>query len=122
MKTFVVLILIFLVATQAFSKWVILLEYEWNKEYIANTLCENKAKPVLKCGGKCQLAKKMAAEENNTSPQTPNLKSKFQEIVFGFETLAPQSFSTTAVRSKTFADYLLKTYPAPAFSIFHPPA
>lgn len=122
MKFFVIPILTFLMATQAFSKWVMLLEYQWNKEYIAINLCENKARPKLKCEGKCQLAKKMAAEEQESSPQSPNLKLKFQEIVFGFETLKDQNLSTATDLSKTFTAYLLKHYTAPVFSIFHPPA
>jgi hypothetical protein len=53
MKFITVSILIFLMATQAFSKWMVLLEFSWNREYIANNLCQNKARPQSQCGGKC---------------------------------------------------------------------
>lgn len=83
MKILLVPILLFLIATQAFSKWVLLLEFAWNREYIAATLCENRAKPNLQCGGKCQLQKKMAADEKQQNPaQSPPGKSSFQEVLF----------------------------------------
>jgi hypothetical protein len=66
--------------TQAFSKWVLVLEYEWNKEYIVQTLCINKQKPQLHCNGKCQLAKKIAAEEKDNASSQQNTKSKFVEL------------------------------------------
>lgn len=121
MKLIIVRILILLVATQAFSKWVILLEYEWNKEYIAQTLCKNKAKPKLKCEGKCQVAKKMAAEEEPSSP-TPSQKLKFQEVVFANEAMRPMILQPQHLISTEFLTYLFPVYTPPVFSVFHPPA
>ncbi|WP_345256447.1 hypothetical protein [Flaviaesturariibacter amylovorans] len=51
-----------LLLLQSFSKWIIVADFRLNQEYIARTLCENRARPQLKCGGNCQLAKKMAEE------------------------------------------------------------
>lgn len=34
-----------------------------NEAYVAEELCENKEKPVLKCNGKCYLAKQLQAAE-----------------------------------------------------------
>jgi hypothetical protein len=83
MKILVIPILILLVATQAFSKWVLLLEFQWNRDYIAANLCENRTKPMLHCGGKCQLMKKLAADEKQQAPvQGPAGKSAFQEVLF----------------------------------------
>ena len=36
------------------------LDYIINYDYIANELCENKAKPELKCNGKCHLVNELA--------------------------------------------------------------
>ncbi|RYZ25514.1 MAG: hypothetical protein EOO10_18070 [Chitinophagaceae bacterium] len=122
MKFIAVSILIFLVATQAFSKWVMLLEFEWNQEYIAKNLCENKARPQMKCGGKCQLMKKMVAEEKESSPQSSTIKLKFQELVFSndLSTNTPDVFSES--KNISFLPYQLKKYLSPSPSIFHPPA
>ena len=39
--------------------------YKANKAYIAQNLCENVAKPQLKCDGKCYLRKKITQTENS---------------------------------------------------------
>ena len=43
--------------------------YVFNYDFYKNVLCENKAKPELKCNGKCHLAKeiKIAKEQENNS-------------------------------------------------------
>lgn len=45
------------------GKVFIYFDFLINQDYIARNLCENKDKPVLKCNGKCQLAKELAKEE-----------------------------------------------------------
>ena len=122
MKAVVIPILILLIATQAFSKWVMVLEYQWNKEYIAQNLCENKAKPKLRCEGKCQLAKRLAAEENDSSSQTPSVKLKFQEIVYVIDNKTLIKFTCGDVSTGSFTTYVFKSYPTPDFPVFHPPA
>jgi hypothetical protein len=49
------------VAAQTFSKWIVVLSYEINKDYIAKTLCVNKGSC---CKGKCYLHKELAADED----------------------------------------------------------
>ena len=83
MKIIVIPILMLLIATQAFSKWVMLLDFKWNKDYIAQNLCENKAKPMLKCEGKCHLKKMMAEEEQDTNPRTITNEKKQNENFSG---------------------------------------
>jgi hypothetical protein len=54
-----------------------LAEYALNKAYIAQTLCENKDKPLLRCEGKCHLAKEIAkandAGEKENQPASPKI-------------------------------------------------
>ena len=57
-----------------------MLDYNLNKEYIAATLCENRAKPLSVCKGKCQLEKKLAEEEKQ-HPTSNTLKST-EDILF----------------------------------------
>lgn len=44
-----------------------LIEYNVNKEYIANVLCENRDKPQLACEGKCYLKKQMKKSHDEQS-------------------------------------------------------
>ena len=59
MKFIAAPILILLLVTQTFSKWVVVISFNLNRDYIAKNLCENRYRPVLKCNGNCVLMKKM---------------------------------------------------------------
>jgi hypothetical protein len=63
--------LVFLVVFSLLLKPVFpFVEYAVNYKYIAKVLCVNKAKPVLKCNGKCHLMKQLAnAAEADTSQE-----------------------------------------------------
>ena len=111
-----------LIATQAFSKWVMLLDFKWNQDYIAQNLCENKAKPMLRCEGKCHLKKMMAEEEQDTTPLKKNTRSTLAEVLFSFE-IAVTCFPFPGYK-KTLHHSTDKSWKniLPVFSIFHPPA
>lgn len=53
--------------------------YMANRAYIAANLCENKARPKIKCNGKCQLAKQLKKAEGET-PNAPALPASLKEI------------------------------------------
>jgi len=55
-------------------------DYIINYDYISKVLCVNKAKPELKCNGKCQLMKNLAKAAEEEKPISPEKKSKAQEI------------------------------------------
>jgi hypothetical protein len=123
MRLIAATILVLLVLTQVFSKWLLVAEYAVNKEFIAKNLCENKAKPKLKCHGKCQLMKKMAAETENKNSDSGNgtVKSSLPEVL-PFQDLSFISvMKPSAVRISHNTLYLLKSYTAPSTSVFHPP-
>lgn len=64
----ITILLIVTIAIHTFSKWIVILEYEINKDYIARNLCINRAKPSCCCKGKCFLQKKLAADEDQQQP------------------------------------------------------
>jgi hypothetical protein len=49
------------------------IEYEINKKYIAEVLCENKDKPMMHCNGKCYLKKQL--KKANDIPENEPLSS-----------------------------------------------
>jgi hypothetical protein len=63
LKHTIAILLIVTFAAQNFSKWIVILAYEINKEYISNNLCINKTNPSRCCKGKCFLQKKLTADE-----------------------------------------------------------
>lgn len=57
-------------------------QYAWNKTYIANNLCENRAKPQLHCEGKCHLSKEV--KKNTDVPDSQNEKPGFKNPLTEF--------------------------------------
>jgi hypothetical protein len=59
-----------------------LIEYGLNYDYIAKVLCENKAKPELKCNGKCHLMKQLAkaseAEKSDSKDKKNSSKMEWE--------------------------------------------
>ncbi len=49
---------------------VIFLQYEFNKDSIIKNYCINKSRPQMNCNGKCYLAKKLKAAEQNEENQS----------------------------------------------------
>jgi hypothetical protein len=67
--TYIVLISFLLSSS---GKLFVLTNFLINQEYIAANLCENIDKPVLKCNGKCHLAKELAKEEKKEKKENKN--------------------------------------------------
>lgn len=71
MKTLFSVAVLFTVMLHSFSNLLIIGGYYINKNYIAENLCENKAKPELQCEGKCHLTKQLKASEEKTGEDNP---------------------------------------------------
>lgn len=75
--TIVAFVVIAVLLLQVITKFTIVVNYALNKEYIAKTLCENKAKPKMHCNGKCHLKKQLEKQEKKEKP-TNTSKEKFE--------------------------------------------
>lgn len=83
-KSIAILIMVSFVS-QTFGSMLVLANYYTNKAaFIQN--CINKAKPQLKCNGKCQMMKKMGEQEKKEKDQLEK-KSALKQI-----TLSTKSF------------------------------
>nr|WP_255702342.1 hypothetical protein [Flavobacterium sp. SM15] len=101
------------------------LEYVINYDYIVKELCENKAKPQMKCNGKCHLMKEMAKASESENPISSGKKSSFHE----HETLFVQeikAFEITTVcfpiSKKNNTLYNNLYFHQVASFVFHPPS
>lgn len=94
--------------------------YQANKAYVAKELCENKARPQMKCNGKCYLRKQLNKTENNQQ----NQQSK-QSQAEAIEFLPVNSFTFTPgifEEAVTYTDiYKHQQGYQPLVNIFHPP-
>ena len=106
--------------TSTFSRLFVVADYYVNTErYYKN--CENKAKPQLKCNGKCQMAKKVQDEEKKEQ-KNPGIKLDLKsEICTIYSFILLQSFPPVTIDQ----EYSLCHIPAikNGFDsrIFHPP-
>lgn len=108
-------------AVQTFSHALMVAEYYANPEaYAVN--CVNKAKPRLKCAGKCQLMKKLEASEQKERQLPEGKRAPKNEVI------SSKSFFVTAVAHQlpwqpVYPVSLLQAIPAGRVQeIFHPPA
>ena len=116
--TFVLLVAF---AIHAFNRVVIVFGFYANQKTIAATLCENRDKPILKCEGKCLLAKKLQAQEK-ADQQNPERKTDNKP-----EVLSSRSFFS--VLSGSFITEVARVYEKEpfgkpvhrSFTVFHPP-
>lgn len=106
---------------QTFSKAFMIADYFiYYQTYLQN--CENKAKPVLRCNGKCQLSKKIKQEEKKEQ-NNPERKMENKN-----EVLSSKSFYSSTISVFTLDNYLKKIsfyqsliLASPTFDFFHPP-
>jgi hypothetical protein len=122
MKFILVPILLLVLLTQTFSKWVVVVEYRLNKNFIAQNLCINKARPKLHCNGKCQMMKRLAAEEEQNTSSNNTAKIRIQELVFIDEMNKPVLPSLAYVQLSYNEELPILKYSSPIASIFHPPS
>jgi hypothetical protein len=113
-------IFIFSLIFQTFTGYVVLAEYALNQRaYIQK--CVNKVKPILKCHGKCQLAKKINQSEGNQESRGSGKVTKPPEVIsskFSFATLNIfLIISKKSIFGSDSSDLVCRSLN----SIFHPP-
>jgi len=68
-------------AVQTFNRAVIVINYYTNTAAFAKN-CENKAKPMLHCNGRCQMLKKLKQEENKDKQNPERRNENRNEVLF----------------------------------------
>ncbi len=99
-------------------------DYVVNYDYITKVLCENKAKPELKCNGKCQLMKELAKAAEEEKPISPNKKTQIQETeVLFFQEIQVLFSKQSYFQHKNAIDdhYTNLYFHLKSGSVFHPP-
>jgi hypothetical protein len=121
MKLLAVPIFLIFLFTQTFSKWLIVAEFRLNQDFIAKNLCINRSKPKLHCNGKCQLMKKLAAEEEQSTmgnnAQTVKITGGLfmqKAPVIALAALLPGQPAYNQV-------FIMHESNSPVRSVFHPP-
>jgi hypothetical protein len=119
-RAFIAILLASAFLLQSAGKLLVLANYEINKEYIAKTLCVNKAKPKMHCNGKCHLKKQLEKQEKKENTPANNLKTKIDIQLFSESRSFIESKKTFEI-VQHHSHYLFPLYDSPLASIFHPP-
>ena len=123
MKKILVILLTLLVFLQPLSKVWIFVSFKINQDYIAKNLCENRAKPILKCNGKCQLMKKLKQADKEEEKQTPQTIKEKLEVLY---CLNQSNFNVSQkldfeVKKQSFFGYKFQNYSSFQSTLFRPP-
>jgi hypothetical protein len=120
-KTLSALILLFAFSLQTFYTAGVTVWFFANQKILAKNHCVNKARPQLKCDGKCFLAKKIREAEQKEEKQAP-FQVKWVETAPC--TLAYLHYKLDPVITKTITGYDVADHYSFRFLrfIFHPPA
>ncbi|WP_243412044.1 hypothetical protein [Flavobacterium sp. 103] len=117
--------LVFILIIAIFLKPIFpVIEYVVNYEYISKVLCENKAKPMMHCNGKCHLMKELAKAAENEKPASSDKKgyTPVAELLFFQEiktfSIASASFLDKEKNSNSYSNLYSKSH---LDSLFRPP-
>lgn len=105
-----------------FHPFYALLEYTINKQYISQTLCENRNTPQLHCEGKCYLAKRVvqAVEVQSEKSKPAHARHNLEETLYLCQLHAVKLYLQEAIKLTLEAKHtrLLSAFHT---DIFHPP-
>lgn len=105
---------------------VVYLDFELNKEYIIENLCENRFKPELNCNGQCYLAKQLhKVAEDKASKEAERQEQSFKKLLeetFHHENFVfTQTFESVILPVFNNYSYKTSTYSTLVTPLFHPP-
>jgi hypothetical protein len=120
MKYLVTISFFVMTVVQTFSKMMLVLGYEWNKDYIASNLCINRDKPKSCCHGKCFLNKKMGREDSPQSNSGERTVRDLSESLF-FPVFAVNSSVNSIYITPHSAYYQEASAQEYVKAFFHPP-
>jgi len=115
-------ILLTAIMLQVLGKFIILVDYSINKNYIANVLCVNKNKPKMQCNGKCHLKKQLKKEDaKEQSPANPFKEIKDLPLYLGnSSSINPLKNIVCKTEASTFR-YSFHFSTQHLQDVFHPP-
>lgn len=97
------------------------LEYQANREFIAEVLCLNKSRPQMACEGKCHLNKRIQdfSESDKDTPQTQTAEEEAERFLCPEEVNVAKYYLIRNVSEQI--PYLNFYQHHLLISIFHPP-
>lgn len=99
-----------------------ILDYAVNYDYISTQLCENRAKPELRCNGKCYVKKEILKSSENQNTKESKVQIKNVDVFVVNEILDFKTdFSVEKKIENNFQNYFNLMVKSFEESVFHPP-
>ena len=113
---------IFLLLVLALRTAMPILDYAVNYDYISTQLCENRARPELRCNGKCYIKKEILKSSENQNAKESKVQIKSIDVLVVNEISEFKAdFSVEKNVENNFQNcFNLRVKPFDE-SIFHPP-
>jgi hypothetical protein len=121
MRYLLVILLMGAFALQNFQRLAIVLDYYSNQRAYA-VLCENRNKPQLHCNGKCQMMKKLKAEEKNDANSRDSKLMGFDDVVSSRSFFAELPDKRFQLLSRRYPEFSSPLSAGQMLRIFRPPA
>ncbi|MFM7668151.1 MAG: hypothetical protein ACKO7D_08180 [Bacteroidota bacterium] len=128
MKTLKVIFLLLLLSGKLVYSFFWQVNFYFNQQEITRLECENKDKPLMKCNGKCYLAKQLqkAEDELNEKKSKQEQSKNTIKLMEGSTFLAPQKIAFSSnfsfqIESTNFVSYSKNLLAGSTYPIFHPP-
>lgn len=118
MKRFLSILFLFVILFQSLSQLFILGNFYLNRNYIAETKCENRFDKIKLCKGHCYLTKELKESEKKTE-KFPDVKQK--ELKFTEQAVEILSFYFSEDGETTFSSDCRFYISLGPDSVFHPP-
>lgn len=109
------------VGAQTFSKWIIVLNFEIHRDYIAKNLCVNRVTPGCSCHGSCYLHKKLAQDEDQQKTPGKNTETKNPGVELFMETIPGINLLPGTGTPRMYACFREERLRDYCKSIFQPP-
>lgn len=105
-----------------FTQAYYLIDYQLRKDFISRVLCINKQKPQLNCNGKCYLAKRLQAAEDQENEAEHSVFNKYETPTLICEEVTNLHFQSLRF-AEASAPYTYANHYEGLFvtHIFHPP-
>ena len=118
-KSITASIILLAFVSQMFSGQIIQLNYYLNPAAFAKN-CENKARPMMHCNGKCQVMKKMLEEEKKDQQSQEGKSVNKNEVFSSKSFFGSIAYHSIIVKNIFSRDIILVPIDRSA-AVFHPP-
>jgi hypothetical protein len=117
----VVMMVLFAMMLQCFSKMIVVAEFYANRDYIARNLCVNRFNTAVHCAGRCQLDKRILQEEKSSGDKELRQESR-NEVLSSKSFFASAAAPVPVIVDRVYPIAQVSHPVDRPLSIFHPPA